>query len=248
MDSGDKPFANAGGREPQAQPRVRRCRCARCNLGYRQRGLTGRSGIRGVDGKPDHELVRAGCSDPFEYGLGGDNANEAVLHRSGRLGSCDRACAVRSNVCGRRRPDSFGEVTYDCNSDKNRTLDFDREGRNTATGTCFPESPPSSKIALQWVASVLTMNASNLFNAYSPTDFPTPFQDGWIKLLPFQPSSGPVHRLVSTDATPITYYGSPMIGFMANNYVNRTLPVNGINVLSNYSATSPHKYTRVTTP
>jgi hypothetical protein len=32
-----------------------------------------------------------------------------------------------------------------------------------------------------------------------------------------------------------------MIGFMANDFVNNTLSVGGQNVLSNYSATSPHK-------
>lgn len=141
-------------------------------------------------------------------------------------------------------PESFGEMTYDCNTDKNRTLDFDREGRNTASPTCFPEPPPSTKIALKWTASVMTVNQTGLFNAYAAANFPTPFEHGWLKLLPFQYASGPVHRLVSTDGTPITYYGLPMIGFMANDYVNRTLPVNGVNVLSNYSATSPHKYTR----
>jgi hypothetical protein len=50
------------------------------------------------------------------------------------------------------------------------------------------------------------------------------------------------HRLVSTDTPPVTYFGLPMIGFMANSFTNGTLAVgNSINVLSNYAATSAHK-------
>jgi hypothetical protein len=39
----------------------------------------------------------------------------------------------------------------------------------------------------------------------------------------------------------VTYFGLPMIGFMGNNYVNETLAGPSGPVLSNYSATSPHR-------
>ena len=53
----------------------------------------------------------------------------------------------------------------------------------------------------------------------------------------------PAHKLVSTDSPPATYYGLPMIGFMANSYNNGGIPAPGGQgtLLSAYGATSPHK-------
>ena len=39
-------------------------------------------------------------------------------------------------------------------------------------------------------------------------------------------------------------FSATMIGFMANDYVNRTLQVGNQTVLSNYGATAPHRFVR----
>jgi hypothetical protein len=145
-----------------------------------------------------------------------------------------------SNFGAGGAPVSFGQLSADCNTNTDRTLDFDREGRSIATGVCFLPPPPVP-VDLDWTASVVIFSRSSLLNAYGPTYYPTLFPNGWAKLQPLQTSRSQTHRLVSTDATPLTYLGLPMIGFMANNYVNRTLVVGGQPVLSNYSATSSHK-------
>lgn len=143
-------------------------------------------------------------------------------------------------------PEFFGDVGSDCNGSTDRTVDFDREGRTTASGSCFPEPPPSVRVALPWTAGTLTFNAPSggLLGGYKPVNFSTPFPNGWLKLKPFQYPSGHVHQMVSTDSPPVTYFGLPMIGFMANDYVNRMLSVGTQTVLSNYGATSTHRSMR----
>jgi hypothetical protein len=137
--------------------------------------------------------------------------------------------------------DFFGNYPIaDCSVGFNRTIPFDREGHASGTACTLP--PPPTRAMLNWVANVVTFNGSNLFGSPIGQSYPTPFVNGWAKLVPFQYSSGQVHKLTSTDSPSQTYYGLPMIGFMANNYMNRTLLVGGQPVLSNYSATSSHKF------
>lgn len=85
---------------------------------------------------------------------------------------------------------------------------------------------------------------TGLLGSYLPTRYPTEFANGWLKLKAYQYSTGQVHRLVSTDTPPVTFFGLPVIGFMANDYVNRTLQVGTRTVLSNYGAMAPHKAVR----
>jgi len=85
------------------------------------------------------------------------------------------------------------------------------------------------------------LSATGLLGSYLPTRYPTGFANGWLKLPPFQPPTVHIHQIVSTDDPAVTFYGLPMIGFMANDYVNRTLQVGAQTVLSNYGATAPHK-------
>jgi hypothetical protein len=144
-----------------------------------------------------------------------------------------------SNFAAGGAPDYFGEFT--CPTNANTPFIADREGRVYSSNTCIGVPPPPMPISLPWTANVMTFNHGNLLGAAVPADFPSVFQDGWAKISPYQYSTGLVHRLTSTDSPPKTYYGLPMIGFMANDYVNRTLLVGGQPVLSNYSATSAHK-------
>jgi len=122
---------------------------------------------------------------------------------------------------------------------------YNREGAYFVGSIDFGPNPPPPKILLPWTANAVTFNNSNIFAAtfsgslgayysgYSP--------DGWARLEPYQYTNSTVHQLVSTDTPPVTYFGLPMIGFMGNNYVNGTLTGPSGPVLSNYSATSPHR-------
>ncbi|MFO1397005.1 MAG: hypothetical protein U1F48_08080 [Burkholderiales bacterium] len=145
-----------------------------------------------------------------------------------------------SNFAAGGAPDSFGEISFACNTDMNRTLDFDREGR-FASGCFVP--PPSIPVKLHWAANTIAFNVA-LLNGYAPTRYSTIFANGWLKLLPAQFLTGHRHQLASTDTPPVVFYGLPMIGFMANDYVNRLLQVGTQTVLSNYSATAQHKVVR----
>jgi hypothetical protein len=140
--------------------------------------------------------------------------------------------------------DDFGGIG-DCHARPPPSALFDREALTIATGGCLiGVPPPAETFGLRWSASVVTFNETRLFGSPLAEDIPLTFRNGWAKLSPFQYVTGNVHRLTSTDTPPVVIEGLPMIGFMANDYVNGTLTVGGRNVLSNYSATSVHRVTR----
>jgi hypothetical protein len=155
----------------------------------------------------------------------------------------------QSNFSTGGAPEYFG-FYGGCNSDKSGTVQADREGRTNTSDACGVP-PQSTDITLNWTASVLTFNQSAptvtlLLNAYRPMVYGASWVNGWARLRPWLPFAAGlhIHQLVSTDTPPTTYYGLPMIGFMANDYVNRTLQVGTQTVLSNYGATAPHKVVR----
>lgn len=141
--------------------------------------------------------------------------------------------------------DFFGNFPLnDCSVGINRTIPFDREGHSSGSTCTLP--PPPQRAVLAWTANVVTFNGSGVFGSTIAAPYPSPYANGWAKLVPFQYSTGQVHQLTSTDTPPMKFFGLPMIGFMANDYVNSTLQVNGASsVLSNYGATSTHKTVRL---
>ena len=144
-------------------------------------------------------------------------------------------------------PDYFGispSSLYYANP--GNTQIYDREGAYFVGTFDWGPNPPPPKVLLTWTANVVTFSNSSVFAAASRIAFglnSTAYYslDGWARLEPYQYTNSPVHQLVSTDTPPVTYFGLPMIGFMGNNYVNGTLPGPSGPVLSNYSATSPHR-------
>ena len=109
--------------------------------------------------------------------------------------------------------------------------------------------PGASPFALPWTANVVTFNPSSspsVFASTSSTGYivASSRSNGWLRLAPFGNSTpSPTHKMVSTDSPPVTYYGLPMIGFMANSYYNGAIPnpSGSGSLLSAYGATSPHK-------
>lgn len=119
---------------------------------------------------------------------------------------------------------------------------FDREGGFPIEMFDWAPNPPPALIRLAWTANVVSFNNSNLFASPTYAYVGAMSPSGWLRLAPYPYAGSAIHRLVSTDTPPHTYFGLPMIGFMANSYVNGALTSNaGGSVLSNYGATSPHK-------
>jgi hypothetical protein len=120
---------------------------------------------------------------------------------------------------------------------------YDREGRYPVGSFDFGPNPPPPTLYLNWTANVLSFYPGNLFASAGRTFIGAGnfFENGWARLVPYQYSNSGVHQLVSTDVPAQTYFGLPMIGFMASDFVNGTLPGSTGPVLSNYGATSPHK-------
>jgi hypothetical protein len=140
-------------------------------------------------------------------------------------------------------PDRFGDAPGCIDADI--TMEYDREGNHdNLFGDSFGLPPYCPHIvSLPWVANVVTFSNSNVLASNIGIPIYGLYQNGWLRLEPFQYATSIVHRLISTDIPPVTYFGLPMIGFMANNYSNGALPTANGPVLSNYSATSPHKGT-----
>jgi hypothetical protein len=156
-------------------------------------------------------------------------------------------------------PDSFETERPSCyGAPAGATVTYDREGhRSSSPCPGFPILPPHTPFALAWTANVVTFinnyggRGAGVFGSGSsanlelasplPGDVPS---NGWTRLAPF-PNSPPSadHKLTSTDSPPVTFYGLPMIGFMANSFYNGNVPDpagHGV-LLSAYGATSPHK-------
>ena len=153
-------------------------------------------------------------------------------------------------------PDSFDYKFDPCRGQNGgRSIAYDREAYSAEGPTGCPGIPPPPiRFVLPWTANVITFNTDfapnnpSLFASSSSTAFNSsrnvnePRYNGWVRLGPFpNAENSPVHKLVSTDSPPVTYYGLPMIGFMANSYYNGTIPSAYGNLLSAYGATSAHK-------
>jgi hypothetical protein len=145
----------------------------------------------------------------------------------------------------------FYAAPFPCTVPAEGSVIYDRESRHMAGNLlCFGVRPPPQTMSLPWTANVLRFKSSfgserPIFQGAPAVAFPVPtlspsIENGWAGLTPWHESEA-VHRLVSTDDPPLTYYGLPMIGFMVNNFANGTLIVGNQNVLSNYSATAPHR-------
>ena len=147
-------------------------------------------------------------------------------------------------------PDSFDVKFEPCqNLTGGRTIAYDREGYSAEETFGCGVPPGRIPFALPWTANVVTFNPSSspsVFASTSSTGYivASSRSNGWLRLAPFGNSTpSPTHKMVSTDSPPVTYYGLPMIGFMANSYYNGAIPnpSGSGSLLSAYGATSPHK-------
>ena len=152
-------------------------------------------------------------------------------------------------------PDSFDFKVISCHPEvvPGSTIDFDREGFGPVPAPgCFGTPPPARALRrvldgqCRHILQIRTSSRQSTSIDYQTRDHSTPARgsNGWLRLGPYPNASpSPAHKLVSTDSPPVTYYGLPMIGFMANSYYNGAIPnpSGSGSLLSAYGATSPHK-------
>ncbi|PYX67477.1 MAG: hypothetical protein DMG78_27685 [Acidobacteria bacterium] len=128
---------------------------------------------------------------------------------------------------------------------------WDREERAVTVSTGFSPPQAQSPLSLCFEANVVTFKGSNVLGSANLKDLtaatlPVNAQNGWA-LFDFTSSlSGAVgaHQLVSVSPT-ATFHGLPVIGFMAQNFVNGVLSVGPLNVQSNYAGTFVHRTTKL---
>lgn len=114
---------------------------------------------------------------------------------------------------------------------------WDREEQYVAN-VDFSPPPPTQVNALCWESTVVTFNNSNVFGSSNVANIPVNFAHGWADIT----LSGNGHTLINSSGH--TYSGLPVVGFMAQDYVNGN--VGG--VLSNYGGNFNHKYVTTITP
>jgi hypothetical protein len=135
---------------------------------------------------------------------------------------------------------------------------FDREERTTSTPINFSPPPPTQNASICWEANVVTFNNSNVLASVNVSNVPTTFQNGWLNMgfpTGITGASPTVHELINTTNTfitdigsstssgnTVTYVGLPVVGFAVQTFMNGTLSVGGVNVLSNYGGNFVHKY------
>lgn len=135
---------------------------------------------------------------------------------------------------------------------------YDREEQTTSTPVDFSPPPPTQTNSICWEANVVTFNNSNVLGSVNVANVPTSFQDGWLNIqfpTGITGADPAVHELINTTNTlvtsiggsttsgaTVTYVGLPVVGFAVQTFSNGTLPVGGVNVLSNYGGNFVHKY------
>jgi hypothetical protein len=123
----------------------------------------------------------------------------------------------------------------------------------------FSPPTPGSPLSLCYEANIITFNSSNVLGSANlrnidSAKLPTNAQNGWALLDFTKDVTGAAvtaHRLVSNGQVgPVaTFNGLPVIGFMAQTFVNDVLAVGVLNVQSNYGGNFVHKTTKlITTP
>jgi len=128
---------------------------------------------------------------------------------------------------------------------------YDREERNVTVQGGFSPPTPGSPLSLCYEANVITFNSSNVLGSVDlrnidAAKLPTNAQNGWAMLDFTKSVTGATvaaHRLVSNSGA--TFNGLPVIGFMAQTFVNDVLAVGVLNVQSNYGGNFVHKTTRL---
>lgn len=114
---------------------------------------------------------------------------------------------------------------------------YDRDEVSTVITDFSP--PITVGTALCWEANVLTFNNSNILGSTLVANLDVEHENGWANV-GFTGTSAVNFGLDSFIDE--QYFGLPVAGFMAHDYVNGTLTVNGQNVLSVYGGSFEHKY------
>ncbi len=127
---------------------------------------------------------------------------------------------------------------------------YDREELpQTPAGVDFSPRPPAGSFALCAEANVLTFNSADVLNSQVAGNIATNLNlvagtdNGWMTIGFGAPAGAPAgsRELAALGAT---FGGLPVLGFAVQKYVNSTLVVGGVSVLSNYAGSVEHKATR----
>jgi len=119
---------------------------------------------------------------------------------------------------------------------------FDREGNSLLPGCGFPECPITFNQYFCYETQVITFNQSdvepgvrtNIFGSMLGINDPASSNSGWMELTLSVDAQQALRPSNEGNAFP----GLPIAGFLAVNYVNANVTPG---VLSNYSATYPHR-------
>lgn len=136
---------------------------------------------------------------------------------------------------------------------------YNREEATQTSGLIFSPPPPAGVNRLCWEINVVRLNgpggtpASNALGSLNlGQGLNLPYTEGWLRMQFSQATQQmvsaagastayPLGGAVAALANPVTYFGLPVVGFMAQTFVNTTS-------LAAYGEAYPHRYTRRVTP
>ena len=149
----------------------------------------------------------------------------------------------------------FGQILDGLSCDVVGLSIFDREENTTSLPTCgfspCPPGQPPSSICRE--TNVLTFGGANnsILGSKLTSNISSPFSAGWLGVSFTDAVHGGTsaanhaHAMTpSIDAAPVVFYGLPVNGFEAENFVNGNLTSNGAAVLANYSGVYRHRISR----
>ena len=136
---------------------------------------------------------------------------------------------------------------------------YNREEATQTSGLIFSPPPPAGVNRLCWEVNVVRLNgpggvpASNALGSLNlGQGLNLPYTEGWLRMIFSQATqvmvsaagastAYPLGGAVAALANPVSYFGLPVVGFMAQTFVNTTS-------LAAYGEAYPHRYTRLITP
>jgi hypothetical protein len=129
---------------------------------------------------------------------------------------------------------------------------YDREEQFTQSSVQSSPPQPGQTSNLCWEANVITFkntgaslaDSATLLGSHNRMEVGTPYEHGWANLV-FQDPKVIENNWGSQNSNGnYSFWGLPVVGFMAQNFMNTNVSINGLPSASSYGGNFNHKYDR----
>jgi hypothetical protein len=135
-----------------------------------------------------------------------------------------------------------------CNTVSMKLWDREEQTKGGSTVEVSPPAPGTPPNSLCWEANVITiansapaLTTDTLFGSKNGLFVGTGYEHGWAKLS-FTDTFAGIPTTRNVEGT--SYAGLPVVGFMAQDFLNPNVMINGLPSASSYGGNFNHRYTR----